>query len=263
MTRADQSRRQKQSKTEAGQSTKSQSHQRQAPPRWPRHKAPNPLRILYVVWLMTLAPLPAWAQTTFNPLPDGGPGPIGASPISIGANATFVVGTDQAGTQSFDNSFSGAINMVDPNTSILAKAGSGTFTIDGAAITGGQFLIVGGAVAQASGATINNSFLAVGSGAPNTGALNISGGTITFGTAALHVGDFGGTGTLNQTGGAVALGGSGIPVSLNIGNQGAAAPTIFPAARSRSMAPAPPASSFSAATPPAPVLPPKYRVQAL
>ena len=197
-------------------------HQRPAPPRWPRHKARNWLRILYAVWLMMVLPQPAWAQTTFNPPPDGGPGSIGASPISIPANATFVVGTNQAGTQSFDNSFSGAINMVDPNTSFLVKAGSDTFTIDGSAITGGQFIAVGGVVAQTSGTTaINNSFLAVGSGvtsAPNS-ALNISGGTITVGTA-LHVGDFGGVGTVNQTGGAVMLGGSGTPVSLNIGNQG-------------------------------------------
>lgn len=111
--------------------------------------------------------------------------------------------------------------MIDPNTSFLVKAGSGTFTIDGGTITGGQFLVIGGVVAQTSGTTNANSFLAVGSGAnpPNSGALDISGGTITFGTA-LHVGDFGGVGTVNQTGGAVMLGGSGAPVSLNIGNQG-------------------------------------------
>ena len=209
-------------KATAGQGTESLSHGRQAPLQWLRCKPLNQLGILYAVWLMMVLPLPAWAQTTFNPPPDGGPGSIGASPISIPANATFVVGTNQAGTQSFDNSFSGAINMVDPNTSFLVKAGSDTFTIDGSTITGGQFIAVGGAVAQTSGTTaINNSFLAVGSGvtsAPNS-ALNISGGTITVGTA-LHVGDFGGVGTVNQTGGAVMLGGSGTPVSLNIGNQG-------------------------------------------
>ena len=153
-------------KATAGQGTESLSHGRQAPLQWLRRKPLNQLGILYAVWLMMVLPLPAWAQTTFNPTPDGGPGPIGASPISIPANATFVVGTNQAGTQSFDNSFSGAINMVDPNTSFLVKAGSGTFTIDGSTITGGQFIAVGGVVAQTSGTTaINNSFLAVGSGA--------------------------------------------------------------------------------------------------
>src|SRR5262249_56203811 len=60
-------------------------------------------------------------------------------------------------------------------------------------------------------------------GAHNVGALNVSGGTITFGTT-LQVGDFGGRGTVNQTGGTVNV----IPLcgslshcaALNIGNQG-------------------------------------------
>jgi len=203
------------------------SHGRQVPLQWLRHWTLNQLGIRHAVWLMALwwmmvLPLPAWAQTTtFIPLPDGDSGPI-TGPITIPTNNVFFVGTDSTFTQNFTNSLSGTITMNDPNTSFLVKAGSGTFTIDGGTITGGQFLVVGGAVAQTSGGTtINNSFLAVGSGAnpPNSGVLNISGGTITVGTA-LHVGDFGGFGTVNQTGGAVMLGGSGTPVSLNIGNQG-------------------------------------------
>jgi fibronectin-binding autotransporter adhesin len=200
-------------------------HQRQASPRWPGHKTPNRLGILYAAWLMMALPLPAWAQTSIPNPPGGADGPIGDT--TIPANATTFVGTDPGFTQNFTNSLSGStITIVDPSTSFLVKAGSGTFTIDGGTITGpGQFIAVGGVVAQTSGTTNANSFLAVGSGAANlAGALDISGGTILFGQTALgtalHVGDFGGTGTVNQTGGAVVIGGHGIPVSLNIGNQG-------------------------------------------
>jgi T5SS/PEP-CTERM-associated repeat protein/autotransporter-associated beta strand protein len=206
----------------AGRGTESLSHGRQASLQWLRRKRLNQLGILYAVWLiwwMIVLPLPAWAATTF--IPSGGSdGPI-TGPITILGGDVNVVGTDSTFTESFTNSLSGAITMIDPNTSILVKAGSGTFTIDGGTITGGQFLVIGGVVAQTSGTTNANSFLAVGTGAipPNSGALDISGGMITFGTA-LHVGDFGGVGTVNQTGGAVMLGGSGAPVSLNIGNQG-------------------------------------------
>ena len=211
-------------KATAGQGTESLSHGRQAPLHWLRRKALNQLGIPHAVWLMAagwvmVSPLPAWAQT-FVPA-----GPI-SSPIDIPANNTFVVGTDSTRIPNFNNSLSSTITIDDPNTSFLVKAGSGTFTIDGGTITGpGQFIAVGGVVAQTSGTTNANSFLAVGSGAANpAGALDISGGTILFGQTALgtalHVGDFGGTGTVNQTGGAVVIGGNGIPVSLNIGNQG-------------------------------------------
>src|SRR5262245_30533660 len=81
-------------------------------------------------------------------------------------------------------------------------------------------------MAQTSGNT-SVTYLAVGEGknggAPNVGALNVPGGTITFGTT-LQVGDFGGQGTVNQTGGTVNV----VPLcgslshcaALNIGNQG-------------------------------------------
>jgi uncharacterized Zn-binding protein involved in type VI secretion len=174
---------------------------------------------------MMALPLPAWAQTSIPNPPNGADGPIGDT--TIPANVTTFVGTDPGFTQNFTNSLSGStITIVDPSTSFLVKAGSGTFTIDGGTIAGpGQFIAVGGVVAQTSGTTNANSFLAVGSGAANPpGALAISGGTILFGQTALgtalHVGDFGGTGTVNQIGGAVVIGGHDIPVSLNIGNQG-------------------------------------------
>src|SRR5262249_56741100 len=70
-------------------------------------------------------------------------------------------------------------------------------------------------------------YLAVGTGTtggnPNVGALNVSGGTISFGTG-LQVGDFGGQGTLNQTGGTVTVaatcGDFSHCAALHIGNQG-------------------------------------------
>jgi outer membrane autotransporter protein len=173
---------------------------------------------MHAVWLMTLAPLPAWAQVVeFLPQLSG------SGTVNVPANGTTIVGIDSTGTQSFSSAFSGTIN-IDP-AGVLAKAGTGTFTIDGSTITGGQFHILDAAVAQTSGNT-HVTYLSVGSGsnpftagAPSVGELNVGGGTITFGSA-MQIGDFGGTGTVNQTGGKVVFGGSGVPVSLNIGNQG-------------------------------------------
>src|SRR5262249_18426635 len=90
----------------------------------------------------------------------------------------------------------------------------------------GESYIAQGAMAQTSGNT-TVTYLAVGtgttSGNPNVGALNVSGGTISFGTG-LQVGDFGGQGTLNQTGGTVRVDATcGDPAhcaALHIGNQG-------------------------------------------
>ncbi|MEX3813610.1 hypothetical protein AB3X96_25660 [Paraburkholderia sp. BR13439] len=56
-------------------------------------------------------------------------------------------------------------------------------------------------------------------GSTSSGALNVSGGTLTF-NSALQVGDFGGTGSVTQTAGNVVFGTPGTPVSLNIGDQG-------------------------------------------
>ena len=182
------------------------------------------LRILHVVWLMAVGwmvwPLPAGADTTF--IPSGGSdGPI-VGPFTISTGDVNVVGTDSILGASFNNDLSGAINI--ESGGFLVKAGSGTFTISGGTIDGpGEFHISNGAVAQTTGST-NVTFLSVGSTvasipADPTSALNVSGGTITFGQG-VQVGDFGGIGTVNQTGGTVVFGGSGAPVSLNIGNQG-------------------------------------------
>jgi fibronectin-binding autotransporter adhesin len=194
------------------------SSRRQASSSRPGHKALNRRGIMHAVWLMMLAPLPASAQLV-EFLPDLS----GSGTVNVPANSTTIVGIDPTGTQSFSSTFSGVIN-IDP-AGVLAKAGSGTFTIDGSTITGGQLHILDAALAQTSGNTKVN-YLSVGSGsnpftagAPSVGALNVSGGTITFGSA-MQIGDFGGTGAVNQTGGKVVFGGSGVPVSLNIGNQG-------------------------------------------
>ncbi|MEJ0003661.1 MAG: autotransporter domain-containing protein [Pararobbsia sp.] len=163
-----------------------------------------------------LSPLPAWAQAV-----DYRPDLSGSGTIDTPANGATVVGTDSTGTQSFSSSFSGTIN-IDP-TSVFAKAGSGTFTIDGATIQGGESDVLDGTLAQTSGNT-HVTYLSVGSStnpfagnAPSVGTLDVSGGTITFGSAA-QIGDFGGTGTVRQTGGNVVF--DGADISLNIGNQG-------------------------------------------
>ena len=155
----------------------------------------------------------------------------GAGTVMDGANA-LVVGTDNSNTR-----FSGTINntgtSLSPSFGRFFKTGSGTLTIDGATIQGGEAYVVGGALAQTSGGTYVD-YLSIGTGtaltkainlagASNIGALNVGGGTIDFRTA-LQVGDFGGAGTVTQTGGnvVVAPGGSNTSnaVSVNIGNQG-------------------------------------------
>ena len=203
----------------AGQGAKGLARDRHPPRHWPRHTALYRLVMLHVVLMTAVLPLPLFAQAV-----DFQPDLSGNGTVNTPANGTTIVGIDATGTQSFSSSFSGTIN-IDPTNSSLVKAGTGIFTISGATITGGQFHILDGAVAQTSGTT-NVTFLSVGSGsnpftgnAPSVGALNVSGGTLAFGTT-MQVGDFGGTGTVNQSGGNVTFGGNGNAASLNIGNQG-------------------------------------------
>jgi hypothetical protein len=148
----------------------------------------------------------------------------GAGTLTLGLKA-IAVGGDNANT-----AFSGTISMTNqgynPTYGTFAKTGSGTLTINNATITQGESYIIQGAMAQTSGNT-TVTYLAVGTGTtggnPNVGALNVSGGAISFGTG-LQVGDFGGQGTLNQTGGTVRVDATcGDPAhcaALHIGNQG-------------------------------------------
>ncbi len=148
----------------------------------------------------------------------------GAGTLNLGTNGLAV------GTNNSNTAFSGTINLTNqgynPTYGTFAKTGTGTLTINNATITQGESYIVQGAMAQTSGNT-TFTYLAVGTGTtggnPNVGALNVSGGTISFGTG-LQVGDFGGQGTLNQTGGTVTVaatcGDFSHCAALHIGNQG-------------------------------------------
>jgi outer membrane autotransporter protein len=156
----------------------------------------------------------------------------GVNLASLSGDGQVMVGTKAlvVGGDNSDSSFSGTIvnegNGWDASYGTFTKVGTGTLTIDGATIQGGETYIAGGAMAQTSGDT-HVSYLSVGTsttnGTPNVGALNISGGTLTLGTG-LQVGDWGGTGTVTQTGGDVVInagcGDSAHCATLNIGNQG-------------------------------------------
>ena len=210
----------------AGQGTEGLSHGRPAPLQWLRRKPLSQLGILPAACLMavgwTMSPAPAWALLIFF-IPEGGKdGAVGS--LTIPTSELDVVGTDSDLTKNFTNTLTGTNSIA--SGGFLLKAGSGTFTIDGSTIGGdGEFHVANGVVAQTSLDT-NVTFLSLGSTVvasiptASTSALNVSGGTITFGQG-MQVGDFGGTGTVNQTAGTVRLGGT-TPVSLNIGNQGGA-----------------------------------------
>ncbi|WP_230413276.1 autotransporter outer membrane beta-barrel domain-containing protein [Paraburkholderia antibiotica] len=183
-----------------------------------RHKRLNRLSILHAIWLLGVSSVTASAQTVTELTNLSGSGLI-----LVPANTALVVGTDGTNT-----SFSGTISSAGTATSPTAeqgafiKTGAGTLTIDGAAIRGGSAFVVGGGLAVTSGnATIDYLSLGINNatltGSTSSGVLSVSGGTLTFNNA-LHVGDFGGTGTVTQTGGNVVFGAPG--VSLNIGNQG-------------------------------------------
>ncbi len=146
---------------------------------------------------------------------------------SLSGGGTVTAGTTLliAGGNNASTAFSGTIDLSNQSYSTgafgqFAKVGSGTLTIDNANIALGETYIAQGAMAQTSGTTTVTD-LAVGEG--TAGTLNVSGGTITFGTG-LQVGDFGGQGTVNQTGGAVVVmptcGDVSHCASLTVGNQG-------------------------------------------
>ncbi len=149
---------------------------------------------------------------------------FGAGTVLVGTGA-FTAGGDDANA-----AFSGTITMTNQGNQspygTFTKVGTGTLTIDGATFELGETYIQQGKMAQTSGNT-SVSYLAVGegrtSGTPNVGGLDVSGGTITFGTG-LQVGSWGGQGTVNQTGGAVQIlpecGNPANCSAMHIGNQG-------------------------------------------
>jgi autotransporter-associated beta strand protein len=152
---------------------------------------------------------------------------------SLGGGGILTLGSENltVGSDNKNTAFSGTINMTNQGYSpspfgSFLKLGTGTLTINNATLQFGEAYIAQGAMAQTSGNTAIT-YLAVGEGVtgltPNVGALNVSGGTIAFGTA-LQVGDFGGQGTVNQTGGIVQIIATcGDPThcsSIHIGNQG-------------------------------------------
>lgn len=157
---------------------------------------------------------------------------LGASIASLAGSGRVDTGLRllQVGSGNSDSAFAGTIVNGGlgwlPSYGRFQKLGTGTLTLDGATITGGESYVTGGAIAQTSGSTAIN-YLAVGSGTTsgvaNVGALNVSGGSLTFGTG-LQVGDFGGSGTVNQTGGAIVVrpdcGDAARCALFNIGNQG-------------------------------------------
>jgi fibronectin-binding autotransporter adhesin len=125
-----------------------------------------------------------------------------------------------------DSAFGGVIsnsgNRWDSAYGTFTKSGSGTLTLEGATIQGGEASIQGGQIAiEAYTSTVD--YLAVGTGSGNSGTLAISGGTLNVGVA-LNVGDGGGTGTVEQTGGVVNVSptcdDTANCASLTIGNEG-------------------------------------------
>jgi outer membrane autotransporter protein len=146
----------------------------------------------------------------------------------LSGEGTVEVGLGEfiVGGSNLNSAFSGTINMTgqayDNPNGVFAKVGTGTLVIDGVTISQGETHVREGKLAQTDGDS-SISYLAVGTGAGNVGALDVSGGTLTIGIG-LQVGDWGGTGTVNQTGGAVIVdpecGSAANCAAFNLGNQG-------------------------------------------
>jgi len=149
-------------------------------------------------------------------------GPLsGAGQVKLGdSHLVSIIGAGQSAA------FSGTITSdawgYEANAGTFTKAGDGNLVINGSTMDRGESFIIAGSMTQSDGTTAWTN-INVGSGNGSTGALNISGGSLTL-NVGLRVGDFGGDGTVNQTGGTVTLEQTcGTPKrcpSLNIGNQG-------------------------------------------
>lgn len=128
---------------------------------------------------------------------------------ALGGNGTITVGNTEfiVGNNNINTAFSGTINLAgeawDVSHGLFIKNGSGALTINNSTISLGEALIFQGSMEQTSGTTTINA-LAVGEGSGNTGALNISGGSLNF-RSSLKVGSYDGEGVVNQIGGVVTL----------------------------------------------------------
>ena len=143
--------------------------------------------------------------------------------LNIESGGTVALGSNRLDLEDNEDSvFAGTITGFEDDGQ-LKKNGSGTVTLSGCTMTGGEVHVNGGGARQ-EGGTSSIFYFAVGSDG-GTGTMDLSGGVLNIqaGPAspspALQVGDFGGVGVFNQTGGTVRIG-LNEASSLNVGNQG-------------------------------------------
>ncbi len=165
-------------------------------------------------------------------IPPAFPGPSIVLPSLTGTGAVNVGTTSLALNLATNEAFGGTVNLGGegwlPAHGLFIKTGTGTLTVDGATFSGGQTLVMDGALAQTGGSTAIDA-LVLGlsinpvTGLPSAGTLTVSGGSLAMDTS-LQVGSFGATGQVTQTGGDVRVfagcGDIARCASLNIGNQG-------------------------------------------
>jgi outer membrane autotransporter protein len=165
-------------------------------------------------------------------IPPAFPGPAIVLPSLTGTGTVNVGTTSLALNLATNEAFGGTVNLGGegwlPAHGLFIKTGTGTLTVDGATFSGGQTLVMDGALAQGNGNTAIDA-LVLGlstnpvTGLPSAGSLTVSGGSLAVDTS-LQVGSFGATGQVTQTGGDVRVfagcGDVARCASLNIGNQG-------------------------------------------
>jgi autotransporter-associated beta strand protein len=167
-----------------------------------------------------------------------GAGTIQVIGSSLSTSANFTLQPTNGGaasildTNGYDATLSG--NITTTGTGQTGAGGNGFFKIGAGTLnlTGGNrafntFGVMGGTVAQGAGTTAATEFM-VGSGAGNSGAFVLNGGSITINPTldahgnlvtfgSLRTGDYGGTGTFTQNGGTVTASNG---AAFHIGNQG-------------------------------------------
>lgn len=159
---------------------------------------------------------------------------IGSS-LNTAVNTTLVAGRSIIDTNGFDATFTGnftseGAHQIDYGGNGLYKIGAGALHLNGTSRAFDTFAVYGGSADQSAGTTTSVEFM-VGSGAGNTGAYTMNGGTLTISpstnttgggvTGSLRIGDFGGTGSFTQNAGTISLNsGPGAASALHVGNQG-------------------------------------------